>query len=157
MLTNELGGRRVLAAYVQAPVPVPAMGTETIGESPAQAAEPRSKALGWPVTVRRRTGSRPRAPPVTVLPSARLGGKKKAGPMCVGPAINDQGLSAKIVMSHDRNNPRAVRHQPQTGCLYVRPAAMRPLSQCRFGLRSGMHPGGTAPARNSSFIASLLP
>lgn len=98
--TNELGGRRVLAAYVQAPVPVPAMGTETIGGSPAHAAEPPTKALGRSITAWRRAGSLPRAPPVMFLPSARPGGKKKAGPMCVGPAINDQGLSA-----NDRDVP----------------------------------------------------
>ena len=98
--TNELGGRRVLAAYVQAPVPVPAMGTETAGGSPAQAAEPRSKALGRSVRARRHTGSLPRAPPAAVLPPARPGDMKKAGPMCVGPAINDQGLSA-----NDRDVP----------------------------------------------------
>ena len=60
---NGLGGRRVLATYAQAPVPALALGSATTGGFPAQTAGLRSKALGWCMPARRRTGSLPRAPP----------------------------------------------------------------------------------------------
>ena len=98
--TKELGGRRVLAAYTQAPVPALGLGTGTTGGSPAPAAEPRSCVLGRFVRARLRAGSLPRAPPGAFLPPTRPGGQEKTGPMCVGPAISDQYLSA-----NDRDVP----------------------------------------------------
>jgi hypothetical protein len=62
--TNELGGRRVLAANAQVPARL-APGIEATGGSPAQAVEPRCKARGQSSTTRQRTGRLPRAPPET--------------------------------------------------------------------------------------------
>jgi hypothetical protein len=74
--TKEPGGRRVLAAYAQVPVPALGLGAKATGGYPAHAAEPQPKVLGRSATAWRRAGGLPRAPPTAVLPPAHLAARK---------------------------------------------------------------------------------